>query len=85
MQHVVNRHKLYMIQLQFKQTGIPETTEYTGFIMFPKAQCGGDFLKALVDGRITIDVADNKMGQYFNQYSYFRDDWGRSSATIQYG
>lgn len=53
--------------------------------MFPKAQCGGDFLKALVDGRITIDVADNKMGQYFNQFSYFRDDWGRSSATIQYG
>ena len=41
--------------------------------MFPKAQCGGDFLKALVDGRITIDVADNKMGQYFNQYSYFNN------------
>merc|ERR1712176_347880 len=42
---------------------------YFGMLMFGKKKCGGDFLRALSDGRVKVDV-------------YHRDDSGQSSTQI---
>ena len=54
---------------------------YFGMLMFGKKKCGGDFLRALSDGRVQVDVMD--ADHIYNVVDvYHRDDSGQSSTQI---
>ena len=63
----------------YQTVGVP----YTGFLMFGKKSCGNDFLKATQDGRVTFDIYAST-GAYTVDSTYYRDDSGTSSVTIQF-
>ena len=65
---------------------VSEKAAYSGFIIYSKKSCGIDFINKLANGNITIDIMDT-VGYYeANQtFSYFRDDKGKSSVTVQFG
>ena len=52
--------------------------------MWGKANCGPDFLKALSDGRLTIDIMDYDSFYTHDMTPYYRSDKGRSATIVQY-
>jgi len=60
-----------------------KTSTYYGMIMFGKKKCGADFLRALTDGRVQVDVMD--ADHIYNVIDvYHRDDSGQSSTQIMF-
>ena len=74
-----------LIRINVMNTGDYQTVgvTYTGFIMFGKKSCGNDFLKATEDGRVTFDIYA-ETGAYTVPFTYYRDDSGTSSLTVQF-
>ena len=58
--------------------------EYHGFVFFKEWKCGQDFMKALFDGRVRVNIFDYG-ADYAIQYSYdTKDKWDESMAVFQY-
>lgn len=59
------------------------TQGYAGFLYFGRKFCGSEFLAALLDGRIKIDLID-----YTNMYDvnniYYRDSGSKSALVVQF-
>jgi len=55
--------------------------EYYAFLTFGRKKCGGDFLVALSDGTIQIDVMD-MAAVYTVEDVYFRDDAAGSNSQV---
>ena len=63
----------------------PETVPYTGFLIYPRKKCGGDFINAIKDGRLQWEIMD--FDNYYNstdKYHWHRNDDERSSITLQF-
>ncbi|CAG5076718.1 Oidioi.mRNA.OKI2018_I69.PAR.g8528.t1.cds [Oikopleura dioica] len=58
-------------------------TDYTGFLLFFKQDCGIDFLRALEDGRVTWDILDR--GNYYTpEFVYHRVDKTQTNVALQF-
>ena len=56
---------------------------YTGFMAYVKNKCGGDFINAWFDGRISYQIRD--YGDYYTPlYMFNRRDGKHSSVMIQF-
>ena len=60
-----------------------KSSTYYGMLMFGKKKCGADFLRALTDGRVQVDVMD--ADHIYNVIDiYNRDDSSQSSTQIMF-
>lgn len=77
----------FTVEARVTMTKMPESQPYTGFIIWPRKKCGASFLEAMTNGTITYDVMDTTGGHNYEspQFTYFRDDKGKSSVTMQWG
>ena len=74
-----------LIRVNAMNTGDYTTvgSTYTGYMMWGTKSCGKDFFRATEDGRVTFDIYA-ATGAYTVDNTYFRDDSGTSSLTIQF-
>merc|ERR1712061_183482 len=72
-----------VILVRVNQWRMPETNDYSGFVIFSRKSCGDDFLTGLADGRLHIDYTDKEL-QYGRVAEYYRLDNARTSTTLQY-
>lgn len=70
--------------LRLTQQKVKETKKYTGFVSFPKATCGKDFLTALQDGRVQIDFSDKKAAYIQPFDPYYIDNGPSTQVVVQY-
>ena len=74
-----------LIRVNAMNTGDYTTvgSTYTGYMMWGNKSCGKDVFRATEDGRVTFDIYA-ATGAYTVDNTYFRDDSGTSSLTIQF-
>merc|ERR1712061_104590 len=79
-----NNGRFILINMVNKKTSFDiRENSYTGYGVLVRKYCGGDFLSALLDGRVKVELFD-VVNSYEISGGFLRDDGSKSHLTFQF-